>query len=128
MHLWFFSYWCLKLVELLQSKKRSFSIFLVLKKLNKIKKVKNHSKLPKLARHSFFKQLLQKLNIFLVFHWKFNPVSTCNLLCGSTFEQQYLENGESFYLHKKRILKGIKFYNDIQVDRLCICNSLVFDI
>ena len=49
-------------MELLESQKPSFSIFLVLKGLNKI--IKNHSKPPKLTRQ----QLKQKPNIFLVFH------------------------------------------------------------
>ena len=45
-----------------------FSIFLVLKRLSKIKnKNKNHSKLPKLASQLLFKQFRQKSNIFLLF-------------------------------------------------------------
>ena len=71
LHLWFFSYWSLKFVELLESQKWWFSIFLVLKGLNKIKKkIKNHSKPSKLVSQSLFKQIQQKPDIFSVFHSK----------------------------------------------------------
>ena len=56
LQLWFSSYWCLKFVELLESQKPSFSIFLVLKGLNKRKEIKNYSKPPKLLSQSLFKQ------------------------------------------------------------------------
>ena len=45
-----------KFVELLESQKPSFSIFLVLKGLNKRKEIKNYSKPPKLLSQSLFKQ------------------------------------------------------------------------
>ena len=38
------------------------------KTLNKIKKIKNHSKPSKLVSQSLFKQFQQNPNIFLVFH------------------------------------------------------------
>ena len=51
----------------------SFSIVLVLKGLNKIKrKIKTHSKPPKFVSQSFFKKFQQMENMFLVFHCKFN--------------------------------------------------------
>ena len=43
-------------MELLESQKPSFSIFLVLKGLNKIKEIKNYSESPKLLSQSLFKQ------------------------------------------------------------------------
>ena len=52
-----YSYWCLKSVELLESQKSSFSIFLALKGLNTHThthtKITNHLKPPKLVRHHF---------------------------------------------------------------------------
>ena len=56
LQLWFSSYWYLKFLELLESQKPSFSIFLVLKGLNKRKEIKNYSKPPKLLSQSLFKQ------------------------------------------------------------------------
>ena len=56
LQLWFSSYWCLKFLELLESQKPSFSIFLVLKGLNKRKEIKNYSKPTKLLSQSLFKQ------------------------------------------------------------------------
>ena len=56
LQLWFSSYWCLKFLELLESQKPSFSIFLVLKGLNKIKEIKIYSESPKLLSQSLFKQ------------------------------------------------------------------------
>ena len=49
LHLWFSSYWCLKSVELFESRKTSFSIFPAIKGLSKIKKIKHHSKHHKLV-------------------------------------------------------------------------------
>ena len=48
--------------------KIEFHIFPVLKGLNKTKKIKNHSKPPRLVSQSLFKQFQQISNIFLVFH------------------------------------------------------------
>ena len=54
-------------MELLESQKWSFSIFPVLNRINKIMKVKNHLKPPKLESQSALKQFQQKPNIFLTF-------------------------------------------------------------
>ena len=66
-HLWFSNYRFLKFAELFESQKWSFSIFSVLKVLNKIKKIENDLKPPKLVRRSLFKQFQQKLDIFRFF-------------------------------------------------------------
>ena len=64
----------------------------------------------------------------------FNLVTPCNPLCGSqyrpTFEQQYLESGESKHCLHKNFFKKVfdKLSNGIQVDRLCTWNCLVNDV
>ena len=42
----------------------------------KLKKIKNHSKPPKLVSQSLFKKFQQSPSIFLVFHWNFNPFTS----------------------------------------------------
>ena len=111
-------------MELLESQKLSFSIFPVRKGLNKIKKLKNHSKPPKLLWQSFFKKFQQKANFFLVFHWKFNPFASWNPLCGSyywpIFEQQYHKNDESNGLHNL-------FFKEYLRSFLMICSLIDFE-
>ena len=85
-------------MELLASQKSSFSISAVLKGINK-KKIKNHSKPPKFLSQSLLKQFKQIPNIFLVFHWNFNPFAFRTPLGGwlyqPTFAKQYLKNNKS---------------------------------
>ena len=70
-----------------------FSIFLVLKRLSKIKnKNKNHSKLPKLASQLLFKQFRQKSNIFFVVHGKFNPFHRVPSWAGANTDQPLNSN------------------------------------
>ena len=130
---------------LLESQKSCFSVFLGLKGLSKLKKkkIKNHSKPIKLIRLSLFIQFKYKPHI-LVFHWNFNHSrycclkvgrsNPCDLLCESkyrpTFKQQYLKNVESRHCLHKNFRKRIfyKLSNNIQVDRLCTCGSVVIDV
>ena len=54
--------------------KSNFSIFPVLKGLDKIKKIKNHLKPPDLVRQPLFKQFQQNFNFFWFFIENLTPL------------------------------------------------------
>ena len=73
----------------MEPQKSSFSIFLVLKGLNKVKKFRNHSKPPKLVSKSLFKKFQQIPNIVLLFYWTFSPLAPCALLGASQYQPTF---------------------------------------
>ena len=84
-------------VELSEYQKLNFSIFSVLTgKFKNQKRFKGHSKPSNLVRQSLSKKFQQRPIFFIWFPW--NP------LCPS-FEQQYLENGESNHCLHKNVLQ-----------------------
>ena len=65
--LWFSSYWCLKFMELFESEKSRFSIFPVLKKLIKTKKVRNHLEPNTLVSYLFSENSIKNQPFFFWF-------------------------------------------------------------
>ena len=68
-----------------------FQYFLVLKRLNKIKKIKNHSK-PKLASQSCMKSFKQNPNIFLFFTQTLTPLFCVSHWVGNNTNQSSNSN------------------------------------
>ena len=121
-------------MKLLESQKSTFSVFPVLKVLNKIKKklktIQNFlscktitfQAIPTKAK-PFFRFFTENVTLLL-------PVTRCaGHNTQTTFKKQYLENGESEHCLHKNIFEKVfdALSNDIQVDRFCTCGSLVID-
>ena len=98
----------LKFVELLVSQISSFSIFPVNQK-----KIKNHSKPPKLVSQSLFKKFQQSPNIFLVFHWNVNPFTSFTSLgrwnIDLPLDSNISKTGRVNIAFKERFLKNIQW-------------------
>ena len=112
-------------MEFLESLKSSFSIFPVLKGLNKIKwKNKNHLKPPKLVSQSLFKQFQQKSNIFWFFIENLTLSFPVPRWVGANTDLT-LNSNISKMVRVNTAFTSVSNY--MQVDRFCTCGSLVTD-
>ena len=103
------------------------------KKKKKKKKKENYRKPRKLVRQSLVKQLQRRPNIFLVFHWKFNPFTTFDPPCGSITTYIWTAISQKRWelaLFWPKVFYRVfhKLSSNIQVDRLWNCGSLVVDV
>ena len=122
-------------MELLESQKSSFSIFPILKRLNKIKKDnKNHWKTPKLVSQSLDEATSTKAVYFFGFSLNLKPFralypagrgANTGLHLSSNISKTVKVN-VAFTEHFQRVFS--KLFNDMQVDRLYTCGSVVIDV
>ena len=100
----FFRYWRVKKIK--QKTKKKW------KKKKKKKEIKKHWKPPRHVIQSLFKQFQQKSNVFLFFHWKFNPFTP------TAISWKWLQS--TLLLQNVFWKVCNKLSNDFQVDRLCL--------
>ena len=134
MHLWFSSYWCLKVFQLLGSQKLCFSIFVWLKELKKVSKKQNISIQNPLSHRELLLNFKKNPNILYAFYLGFDLLAPCDHLCASShpssFEQQHPKNFESNHCFHNNILKRIfnKPSLNIPTDWFCTCGSQVIGV